>query len=98
MKLKDLIKEELLKEFGFTGDLGEPVDKAEKLLDKFKDDLEYLAGGGFDSDSIEYEKDRWDNNSRMLKGRYKNLVKWEKNLESMLKKSMQEYIKAWKVK
>ena len=95
-KLKEIIKEELLKEF--ANDLGEPVRKVEELFKNFQQDLGTKGENEFDPDSIAYETDRWENNSRMLKGRHKNLVKWQKNFESMLKKSLQEYIKAWKVK
>ena len=91
-KLKEIIKEELLKEYI---DLNDPIDKIKKLTRDFRDDLNYYAGGETDGDSIEYEGP--DGHSKYTK-RHKALVKWQKNTEKVIKKVLDDYTKAWKVK
>ena len=53
-------------------------------------------GGSFDTDSVEYEDDRWNNDSKMLKRRDKKLGQWEKKVNKALNGLMSDYVKAWK--
>ena len=76
-------------------DLHSHVVLVKNQLERFKDDLNAKRGGSFDSDSYEYEKDRWENNSKMLKGRDKKLGQWEKKVKKTLDSLMNDYKKAW---
>tara|TARA_R110000851_G_scaffold72172_1_gene160127 strand:- start:337 stop:630 length:294 start_codon:yes stop_codon:yes gene_type:complete len=91
-KLKEIIREELLNEYM---DLGDPIKKAKALFDGAKHDLDYLAGGSTDSDSIEYEG---PGGHYTYKNRHKALTKWQQNVDKTLKKIMKDYEKVWKVK
>ena len=77
-------------------DLQSHVVLVKSQLDRFKNDLNAKRGGSFDSDSYEYEQDRWKNNSKMLKGRDKKLGQWEKKVNKALNNLMNDYVKAWK--
>mgnify|MGYP003677864354 FL=1 len=89
-KLKEIIKEELLKEYM---DLSNPIKEARKLMDDFSDDLDYWKGGSTEGDSIEYE-----NKPSLYRKRYESLTKWQKTFDKVIKKALNDYKKAWKVK
>ena len=78
------------------GDLQSHVQKVESHLDTFKSNIDSKRGGSFDADSYEYEDDRWNNDSKMLKGRDKKLGQWEKKVKKALDSLMKDYVKAWK--
>ena len=65
-------------------------------LEDFKKDLDRKRGGSFESDSIEYEDDRWNNNSKMLKARDKKLGQWEKKVKKSFNNLIKDFEKAWK--
>ena len=95
IKLKELLKEE--KEQLSEGiDLQAHVHRVKSHLAVFKQNIDHERGGSFDSDSYEYEKDRWENDSKMLKGRDKKLGQWEKKVNKALNGLMNDYVKAWK--
>ena len=77
-------------------DLHSHVVLVKSQLDRFRNDLDSKRGGSFDSDSYEYEEDRWKNNSKMLKARDKKLGQWEKKVNKALNNLMNDYVKAWK--
>ena len=77
-------------------DLQSHVVLVKSQLDRFKKDLNDKRGGSFDSDSYEYEEDRWKNNSKMLKARDKKLGQWEKKVNKALIGLIKDYVKAWK--
>ena len=77
-------------------DLQSHVVLVKSQLDRFKNDLNAKRGGSFDSDSYEYEEDRWKNSSKMLKSRDKKLGQWEKKVNKALNSLMNDYVKAWK--
>ena len=77
-------------------DLHSHVVLVKSQLDRFRNDLDAKRGGSFDSDSYEYEDDRWNNNSKMLKGRDKKLGQWEKKVNKALNGLIKDYEKAWK--
>ena len=85
-KLKEIIKEELLKEYV---DLDAPVMDIHDHVARFKENLYHFKynfrGGSTDTDSI--------NNKR-----YKALVKLENNVEKTFNKLMNDYKKVWKIK
>jgi len=91
-QLKEMIREELLNEYI---DLADPIQKAKDALDGAKDDLDYLAGGSTDTDSIEYDS---SGGHYTYKNRHKALTKWQQSVDKTLKKIMKDYEKAWKVK
>ena len=78
------------------GDLQSHVQKVESHLDTFKSNIDSKRGGSFDADSYEYEDDRCNNDSKMLKGRDKKLGQWEKKVKKTLDSLMKDYVKAWK--
>ena len=77
-------------------DLYSHIKLVQQHLENFKKDLDRKRGGSFESDSIEYETDRWENNSKKLKGRDKKLGQWEKKVKKTLDSLMKDYVKAWK--
>ena len=77
-------------------DLHSHVVLVKSQLDRFRNDLDAKRGGSFDTDSYEYEQDRWKNNSKMLKSRDKKLGQWEKKVNKALNSLMNDYVKAWK--
>ena len=77
-------------------DLQAHVHRVKSHLAVFKQNIDHKRGGSFDADSYEYEKDRWKNNSKMLKGRDKKLGQWEKKVNKALNNLMNDYVKAWK--
>ena len=77
-------------------DLHSHVVLVKSQLERFKDDLNAKRGGSFDTDSYEYEEDRWKNSSKMLKSRDKKLGQWEKKVNKALNGLMNDYVKAWK--
>jgi hypothetical protein len=79
-------------------DLHSHVVLVKSQLDRFKNDLNAKRGGSFDSDSYEYEEDRWKNNSKMLKARDNALKKWSDKSIKVLMTLIKEYEKAWKAK
>ena len=76
-------------------DLQAHVHRVKSHLAVFKQNIDHERGGSFDSDSYEYEQDRWKNNSKMLKGRDKKLGQWEKKVKKALDSLMKDYKKAW---
>ena len=78
------------------GDLYSHVKAVEQHIADFRKDIDRKRGGSFDSDSVEYEDDRWHNNSKMLKGRDKKLGQWEKKVKKSLDNLIKDYEKAWK--
>ena len=93
-RLKEIIKEEI-QNLNEGVDLSSHVHRVKSHLAVFKSNIDYYAGGSFDSDSVEYEKDRWENNSKMLKSRDKKLGQWEKKVKKTLDSLMKDYKKAW---
>ena len=77
-------------------DLYSHVKAVEQHIADFRKDIDRKRGGSFDSDSVEYEDDRWHNNSKMLKGRDKKLGQWEKKVKKTLDSLMKDYRGAWK--
>ena len=77
-------------------DLYSHIKLVQQHLENFKKDLDRKRGGSFESDSIEYEDDRWNNNSKMLKARDKKLGQWEKKVKKSLDNLIQDFEKAWK--
>ena len=65
-------------------------------LNIFKSNIDAERGGSWDSDSVEYEKDRWEDNSKMLKSRDKKLGQWEKKVNKVLNDLIKDYKKAWR--
>ena len=94
IKLKELLEEKEQLNEGI--DLHSHVVLVKSQLDRFRNDLDAKRGGSFDSDSYEYEEDRWKNNSKMLKSRDKKLGQWEKKVNKALNSLMNDYVKAWK--
>ena len=94
IKLKELLEEKEQLNEGI--DLHSHVVLVKSQLDRFRNDLDAKRGGSFDSDSYEYEDDRWNNNSKMLKGRDKKLGQWEKKVNKALIGLIKGYEKAWK--
>ena len=94
IKLKELLEEKEQLNEGI--DLHSHVVLVKSQLDRFKNDLDAKRGGSFDSDSYEYEEDRWKNNSKMLKSRDKKLGQWEKKVNKALIGLIKDYEKAWK--
>mgnify|MGYP001310252744 CR=1 FL=1 len=94
IKLKELLEEKEQLNEGI--DLHSHVVLVKSQLDRFRNDLDAKRGGSFDSDSYEYEDDRWNNNSKMLKGRDKKLGQWEKKVNKALIGLIKDYEKAWK--
>ena len=79
-------------------DLQSHVVLVKSQLDRFKNDLNAKRGGSFDTDSYEYEDDRWNNDSKMLKARDKALKKWSDKSIKVLMTIIKDYEKAWKAK
>jgi type II secretory pathway component PulJ len=97
--LKDVVEKhqrEEKQELNEGIDLHSHVVLVKSQLDRFKKDLNDKRGGSFDSDSYEYEEDRWKNNSKMLKSRDKKLGQWEKKVNKALNGLIKDYVKAWK--
>ena len=94
IKLKELLEEKEQLNEGI--DLHSHVVLVKSQLDRFRNDLDAKRGGSFDSDSYENEDDRWNNNSKMLKGRDKKLGQWEKKVNKALIGLIKDYEKAWK--
>ena len=92
---KDWRIEEGKQQLNEWGDLQSHVQKVESHLDTFKSNIDSKRGGSFDADSYEYEDDRWNNDSKMLKGRDKKLGQWEKKVKKTLDSLMNDYKKAW---
>ena len=97
--LKDVVEKhqrEEKQELNEGIDLHSHVVLVKSQLDRFRNDLDAKRGGSFDTDSYEYEQDRWKNNSKMLKSRDKKLGQWEKKVNKALNNLMNDYVKAWK--
>ena len=77
-------------------DLYSHIKLVQQHLENFKKDLDRKRGGSFESDSVEYEDDRWYNNSKKLKGRDKKLGMWEKKVKKSLDNLIKDFEKAWK--
>ena len=77
-------------------DLHSHVVLVKSQLERFKNDLNAKRGGSFDTDSYEYEQDRWKNNSKMLKARDKKLGQWEKKVKKSFNNLIKDFEKAWK--
>ena len=94
IKLKELLKEE--KEQLSEGiDLQSHYHRAKSHVAVFDSNIDGKRGGSFDSDSYEYEDDRWNNDSKMLKSRDKKLGQWEKKVNKALNGLIKDYEKAW---
>ena len=78
------------------GDLYSHVKAVEQHIADFRKDIDRKRGGSYDSDSVEYETDRWENNSKMLKARDKKLNMWEKKVKKSFDNLIKEFEKAWK--
>ena len=76
-------------------DLYSHIKLVEQHLADFRKDIDRKRGGSYESDSVEYETDRWENNSKMLKGRDKKLGQWEKKVKKTLDSLIKDYQKAW---
>ena len=76
-------------------DLYSHYKKAHDSITDFLLKLDSKRGGSFDSDSVEYEDDRWNNDSKMLKSRDKKLGQWEKKVNKALNGLIKDYEKAW---
>ena len=99
--LKDVAEKhqsEVKQELNEGIDLHSHVVLVKSQLDRFKNDLNAKRGGSFDTDSYEYEQDRWKNNSKMLKARDKALKKWSDKSIKVLMALIKDYEKAWKAK
>ena len=94
-KLKEIIKEEI-QNLNEGIDLSIHVQRVKSHLAVFESNIDYYAGGSFDSDSVEYEDDRWNNDSKVLKSRDKKLGQWEKKVKKTLDSLMKDYRGAWK--
>ena len=94
IKLKELLEEKEQLNEGI--DLHSHVVLVKSQLDRFKNDLDAKRGGSFDTDSYEYEDDRWNNDSKMLKARDKALKKWSDKTIKVLMALIKDYEKAWK--
>ena len=96
--LKDIAEKHQKKEEQLNEgiDLQSHVVLVKSQLDRFKNDLNAKRGGSFDTDSYEYEDDRWNNSSKMLKARDKKLGQWEKKVNKALIGLIKDYVKAWK--
>ena len=77
-------------------DLYSHVKAVEQHIADFRKDIDRKRGGSYDSDSVEYETDRWENNSKMLKARDKKLNMWEKKVKKSFDNLIKEFEKAWK--
>ena len=77
-------------------DLYSHVKAVEQHIANFRKDLDRKRGGSYESDSIEYEDDRWNNNSKLLKDRDKKLGQWEKKVKKSLDNLIKDFEKAWK--
>ncbi len=77
-------------------DLYSHIKLVEQHIEEFKKDLDRKRGGSYDSDSVEYETDRWENNSKVLKGRDKKLGQWEKKVKKSLNSLIKDFETAWK--
>ena len=77
-------------------DLYSHVKAVEQHIADFRKDIDRKRGGSYDSDSVEYETDRWENNSKMLKGRDKKLGMWEKKVKKSFDNLIKDFEKAWK--
>ena len=89
----DVMNKHQLKE---GADLYSHVKAVEQHIDDFRKDIDRKRGGSYDSDSVEYEDDRWHNNSKMLKARDKKLNMWEKKVKKSFDNLIKEFEKAWK--
>jgi hypothetical protein len=97
-KLRVMVREEVRKSLNEGIDLHSHVVLVKSQLDRFKNDLNAKRGGSFETDSIEYEDDIWNNDSKMLKARDKALNKWSDKTIKVLMALIKEYEKAWKAK
>ena len=77
-------------------DLYSHVKLVHRHLNIFKSNIDAERGGSWDSDSVEYEKDSWEDNSKMLKSRDKKLGQWEKKVNKVLNDLIKDYKKAWR--
>ena len=98
--LKDIAEKHQKKEEQLNEgiDLQSHVVLVKSQLDRFKNDLNAKRGGSFDTDSYEYEDDRWNNDSKMLKARDKALKKWSDKSIKVLMTIIKDYEKAWRAK
>ena len=94
-KLRIMVREEVRKSLNEGSDLHSHVVLVKSQLDRFSKDLNAKRGGSFDTDSYEYEDDRWNNDSKMLKSRDKKLGQWEKKVNKALNGLIKDYEKAW---
>ena len=97
-KLRVMVREEVKRSLNEGIDLHSHVVLVKNQLYRFHEDLKDKRGGSFDSDSYEYEDDRWNNDSKMLKARDKALKKWSDKSIKVLMALINDYEKAWKAK
>ena len=79
-------------------DLQSHYHRAKSHVAVFDSNIDGKRGGSFDTDSVEYEDDRCNNDSKMLKARDKALNKWSDKTVKVLMALIKEYEKAWKAK
>ena len=96
IKLKELIPNKAFKKLYEYIDLYSHRRNVDEYLESFKKELDSKRGGSYEMDSVEYETDRWENDSKILKNRNKALETWSENLRKALKKSSNEFEKLWK--
>ena len=94
--MSDITVDESKEQLNEWGDLYSHVKLVQQHINTFNKDIDAKRGGSFDADSVEYEADRWRNNSKMLKGRDKKLGMWEKKVKKTLDSLIKDYVKAWK--
>ena len=94
-QIKKIIREEIQK-LNEGIDLQAHYHRAKSHVAVFDSNIDGKRGGSFDTDSYEYEDDRWNNDSKMLKARDKKLGQWEKKVKKTLDSLMNDYVKAWK--
>ena len=94
-QIRKIIREEIQK-LNEGIDLQSHYHRAKSHVAVFDSNIDAKRGGSFDTDSVEYEDDRWNNDSKMLKGRDKKLGQWEKKVKKALDSLMNDYVKAWK--
>ena len=94
-QIRKIIREEIQK-LNEGIDLQSHYHRAKSHVAVFDSNIDGKRGGSFDTDSVEYEDDRWNNDSKMLKRRDKKLGQWEKKVNKALNDLMKDYKKAWK--
>ena len=74
IKLKELIPNKAFKKLYEYIDLYSHRRNVDEYLESFKKELESKRGGSYEMDSVEYETDRWENDSKILKKELVNQI------------------------